>query len=48
LPSDVPAGEYEIEVGLYLVSSGTRLPVLDDAGQVLDNRILLDSVMVTD
>jgi hypothetical protein len=48
LPSDVQAGEYEIEVGLYLVSSGTRLPVLDDAGQVLDNRILLDTVMVTD
>jgi len=48
LPSDVLAGEYEIEVGLYLVSSGRRLPVLDDAGQVLDNRILLDSVMVTD
>ncbi|HUS71044.1 MAG TPA: glycosyltransferase family 39 protein [Anaerolineae bacterium] len=48
LPSDVPAGDYEIEVGLYLVSSGARLPVLDDAGQVLDNRILLDTVMVTD
>jgi hypothetical protein len=48
LPSDVPAGEYEIEVGLYLGSSGVRLPVLDDAGQVLHNRILLDTVVVTD
>ncbi|MGB9301994.1 MAG: hypothetical protein WCD51_15580, partial [Anaerolineae bacterium] len=48
LPSDVPAGEYEIEVGLYLGSSGVTLPVLDDAGQVLHNRILLDTVVVTD
>jgi hypothetical protein len=48
LPPDVPAGHYELEVGLYLASTGERLSVLDDAGQVLDNRILLDTVMVTD
>jgi hypothetical protein len=48
LPSDIPTGEYEIEVGLYLISSGTRLPVLDEGGQVLDNRVLLHTVTVTD
>ncbi|HUW96598.1 MAG TPA: glycosyltransferase family 39 protein [Anaerolineae bacterium] len=48
LPLEVRAGEYEIEVGFYLASSGSRLPVLDDAGQVLDNRVVLGTVMVTD
>jgi hypothetical protein len=48
LPADIPEGQYEIEVGMYQASSGTRLPVLDDAGQVLDNRIILDTVTVTD
>lgn len=46
--SDVPLGEYEVEVGLYLAPTGDRLPVLDDAGQVLDNRVVLDTVLVTD
>jgi hypothetical protein len=48
LPSDVPAGEYEIEVGLYQALSGTRVLVLDEGGQVLDNRVLLDTVTITD
>ncbi len=48
VPLEVPAGEHDIEVGLYLASSGSRLPVLDDAGQVLDNRVVLGTVMVTD
>jgi hypothetical protein len=48
LPLDIPAGQYELEVGLYVASTGERLPVLDDAGQLLDNRVLLDTVMVTD
>jgi hypothetical protein len=48
VPADVPLGQYEMEVGLYLGSTGDRLPVLDDAGQVLDNRVVLDTVVVTD
>lgn len=47
LPSDTPLGEYLIEVGLYLPSTGERLPVLDEAEQVLGNRVLLDTVAVT-
>jgi hypothetical protein len=46
--ADAPVGQDELEVGLYLAPSGDRLPVLDDAGQVLDNRVLLDTVVVTD
>ena len=48
VPLEGAAGEHEIEVGLYLASSGSRLPVLDDAGQVLDNRVVPGTVMVTD
>ncbi len=48
LPPRIPAGEYEIEVGMYLASSGERLPILDDAGQVLDNRVVLGRVTVTE
>jgi hypothetical protein len=44
--SDAPSGEYEVEVGLYSAPTGERLPVLDDAGQVLDNRVVLDTVVV--
>jgi len=48
LPSDIPAGAYEVEVGLYLSSSGERLPVLDDAGGMLDNRIVLVTIEVSE
>jgi hypothetical protein len=48
LPRRIPAGEYEIEVGMYLASSGERLSILDDAGQVLDNRVVLGRLTVKD
>ena len=48
VPLEVPAGEHDIEVGLYLASTGTRLPVLDDGGHVLDNRVVLGRVTVSE
>jgi len=36
-----PPGKYRLEVGMYLLSTGERLPVLDEKGSVADNRILL-------
>ncbi len=36
-----PAGKYELEVGMYLLATMTRLPVLDDQGQVAGDRIVL-------
>ena len=48
LPKDMPAGEYGLEVGLYLVPSMERLSVLDDGGQVLDNRIVVSTIAVVD
>ena len=41
-----PPGEYQLEVGLYLLSTGERLPVLGEGGEELGNRILLGEVQV--
>ena len=46
LSPDTAAGEYRIEVGLYLASTGERLSVLDDTGQLQDNRVLLGTIGV--
>jgi hypothetical protein len=48
VPPDAPKGGYGIEVGFYLASSGERLSVLDEAGQVLDNRVVLDTLVMID
>jgi hypothetical protein len=45
---DAPEGEYSIEVGFYLASTGERLSLLDEGGQVLDNRVVLDTPVVID
>jgi mannosyltransferase len=44
---DAPPGEYLIEVGMYDASTPEfrRLPLVDSAGNVLDNRIVLDIVI---
>ncbi len=43
---DAPDGEYWIEVGMYLLSTGERLPLLDKEGRELDNRILLEDIHI--
>lgn len=35
-------GDYQIEVGMYVLETGARLPVLDADGNAVDDRILLD------
>jgi len=40
-----PSGDYELEVGLYLLQTMERLPVLN-AGQPTDNRIVLGQIPV--
>jgi len=37
-----PPGEYVIAIGMYEAAIGRRLTVVDEKGQVVDNRILLD------
>lgn len=47
LPADAPPGEYQIEVGLYLLETMARLPATDAAGQPLpDDAALLGTVEV--
>jgi hypothetical protein len=41
-----PPGEYQVEIGLYRPSDGTRLPVRDGAGRALGDRLLLGPVRV--
>ena len=45
LPPDMPPGEYQVEVGMYLLSTGERLPVIQPDGMG-DNRILLRPLSV--
>ena len=47
LPPDMPNGEYSISVGIYLLSSNTRLPVLwAESGARTDNVILSETISV--
>jgi len=41
LPAPLPAGNYQLEVGLYAAPDGARLPLLDAAGKQADTRLLL-------
>lgn len=40
---EIPSGDYRLEVGMYLLETGERLPVTDETGSPLGNRILLSS-----
>ncbi len=46
--AQTPAGQYQLEVGMYDGASGERLPVLDEEGNVKDDRVLLTQILVTD
>jgi hypothetical protein len=39
---EAPAGEYRLDVGMYLVSTGERLPVLGEDGQIQGDKVSLD------
>jgi len=47
VPKDTPPGEYPIEVGMYLLDTGERLPVFNPQGERLpEDRVLLGSLTV--
>ena len=47
IPPNAPAGQYEVEVGLYDATTGQRLPLSDETGQRQDERVLLyDRIVV--
>jgi 4-amino-4-deoxy-L-arabinose transferase-like glycosyltransferase len=46
LRPDAPPGRYVLEIGLYDAATGQRLPVINDAGEVVDDRVVLGQVVV--
>ncbi len=41
-----PAGDYQLEIGMYDPASGARLPILDEKGEIQGDRILLKKIAV--
>jgi uncharacterized membrane protein len=46
LPPDLPTGRLEVMVGMYRPDTGQRLSVLDDQGQPVDDKVVLEGVVV--
>ena len=46
LPADLPPGDYVLEVGMYGMTSLRRLPVVDLAGNLAGDRVILGPVRV--
>jgi hypothetical protein len=46
LPEDLSAGEYTLQVGMYLPATGERLPVQDAAGQPAGESVSLGVISV--
>lgn len=46
IPDDLSGGVYRLQVGAYVWPELTRLPLLDAAGRVVDDKIFLQEVMV--
>jgi len=43
---DAPPGQYVIEIGMYQLDTGQRLPIIGLEGQVIDDRVLLEEITV--
>jgi len=43
---DAPPGSYVIEVGMYRAETGQRLPIINQKGQIVGERVLLEGVTV--
>ena len=43
---DTPPGVYQVELGMYLASTGDRLRVFDEGGQLVGNQVFLGGVRV--
>jgi len=39
LSADLPPGDYRVIAGLYLLATGQRLPVVDEAGNAIDDKV---------
>lgn len=46
IPADLPAGDYQLEVGMYGMTSLRRFPVVDLSGDLVGDRVILGPVRV--
>jgi hypothetical protein len=46
LPAELPPGRYRLEIGLYQLSSGDRLPVTSGPGRLTSDALILDYLTV--
>jgi hypothetical protein len=46
LMADAPPGDYQVEVGWYLLATLRRLPVVDAEGRPVDDRVIIGTVTV--
>ena len=42
LSADMTPGSYRVIVGLYLLATGQRLPVVDEAGAAVDDKVTVE------
>ena len=47
LTPNVPPGKVYLIIGVYLSSTGERLPLIDQTIQVIDDKIVLTSLEIT-
>jgi hypothetical protein len=40
LSDDLPPGDYRVIIGLYLLATGQRLPVVNEAGNAIDDKVV--------
>jgi hypothetical protein len=43
---DAPPGEYLIEIGIYQLETGQRLPIIGQEGQIVDDQVLLEELTI--
>jgi hypothetical protein len=48
IPAELPSGEYELIAGMYLLSTGERLPAVGADGRIVGNSISLGRVIVVE
>ena len=46
LAADLPSGSYRLAVGWYLLETLQRVPVLDESGNIIDDRVILSGFVV--
>jgi 4-amino-4-deoxy-L-arabinose transferase-like glycosyltransferase len=46
IDEETPSGEYQVEVGMYLLDTGERLAVIGEGGQTVDDKVVLGSIEV--